>query len=357
MSSNKLQVVKIPNPYNDGDKKGEPLARMPRMYLELLENKNKVKPNMLNKEYEPSETSNQDNDDLSSFSGEDSPKKMDKISERDEEESEISDFSFQKKSDKSLSDSDEISSNGSRSENENNNFDRRSESSSGSFNSKKEETKEKLRNLLKTPPKLSSLEKEGVYQNQKVMPNLNNIEQLTEEDEENLKRELLFKFELLKKSYKNVDIPEFTIHSDFKKMNDTYENLLRHVSLDSSVESYKNILVGGFMIFEFVFGVWLKFDMSGFTQQQILNMHQYEKLLIELGEKSYVPEGKQWPVEVRLLGLITMNAVIFIVSRMILKRTGSNLMGMMNSMKAPISTPSSDTPKKKMRGPNINFDL
>ena len=118
MSSNKLQVIKIPNPSNDGDKKGEPLARMPRMYLELLENKNKVKPNMLNKEYEPSETSNQDNDDLSSFSGEDSPKKMDKISERDEEESEISDFSFQKKSDKSLSDSDEISTNGSGSENE-----------------------------------------------------------------------------------------------------------------------------------------------------------------------------------------------------------------------------------------------
>ena len=150
--------------------------------------------------------------------------------------------------------------------------------------------------------------------------------------------------------YKNADIPEFSIHSSLKKMNETYENQLRHLSLDSSVDSYKNILVGGFMVFEFIFGVWLKFDMSGFTQQQILNMSQYERLLIELGQKSYVPESQQWPVEFRLIGLIVLNAVIFIISKMILKRTGSNLMDMMNHAQN-LSAPKE--PKKKMKPPSV----
>jgi hypothetical protein len=44
-----------------------------------------------------------------------------------------------------------------------------------------------------------------------------------------------------------------------------------------------------------VFGNFLGFDMQGFTKQQMLSMHDYERLLVELGEKSYVPEGSKWP--------------------------------------------------------------
>jgi hypothetical protein len=109
------------------------------------------------------------------------------------------------------------------------------------------------------------------------------------------------------------------------------------------------------MLLEFILGFWMKFDMSGFTQQQILNMNQYERLLIELGEKSYVPGGSQWPVEIRLLGLIVMNAIIFIISKMILKKTGSNLVGLMNSVNTVMGT-SNQKPKRRMRGPNVDLD-
>jgi hypothetical protein len=169
-----------------------------------------------------------------------------------------------------------------------------------------------------------------------------------------LKRELLYKFDLLKRGYKNVDIPEFNMHSDYKNMNKTYENTLRRVSLDSSVENYRNYLIAGFMVMEYVLGYWLRFDMAGFTQQQILNMNQYERMLIELGEKSYVPDDKKWPVELRLLGMIVLNAVIFIIAKMIISKTGTNLFGLMNAQQSEFQK-NTHKAKRKMRGPNIDF--
>ena len=93
--------------------------------------------------------------------------------------------------------------------------------------------------------------------------------------------------------------------------------------------------------------------MSGFTQQQIISMHSYEKLLIEIGEKSYIPTEENWPVEVRLLFTIIMNAAFFIVSKMMMQKTGTNLMNMVNNMNGAKVNTQKDAPKRKMRGPNL----
>lgn len=384
LETKKLNVIKIPNNEIQEDIIEKDFPRMPRMYLELLENKDKIKPELLNKDYDPNEAESV----LSFYSSKDEKVKfkekedMGVIEEdNEEEENDVSDNESLSVSDNGSSirssirgsniddddddKEDDISSLGDdykppseRVVEDDNISDK---GSIHSFLSDKHEKKTMLKQMLQeqtqrrpSPPRLSDLQREGMLKTNRTIPNLDYLEEQPDEDEEDKKRELLFKFELLKKSYKNVDIPEFTIHSSLKKMNDTYENQLRHLSLDSSVENYKNILVGGFMIFEFIFGVWLKFDMSGFTQQQILNMNQYERLLIELGQKSYVPEGQQWPVEFRLIGLIVLNAVIFIISKMILKKTGSNLMGMMNHVQNP--KPTNPQPKKKMKGPSIQLD-
>ena len=50
-----------------------------------------------------------------------------------------------------------------------------------------------------------------------------------------------------------------------------------------------------------------------------------------MAEKSYTPNGKsKWPVEIRLLMMLTVNMAMFIVCRMIQKRTGTNLLGSIN---------------------------
>jgi len=203
------------------------------------------------------------------------------------------------------------------------------------------------------PPTLSEIESQGGIKRKRELRDINHISR-DEQEEDDLKRELMFKIDLLKKSYPNAMIPEFSIHSDYSTMKKTYDSTVRRLSLDSSVDNYKNYLIGGFMLCEFVLGSYMGFDMQGFTQQQILSMNSYEVLLIELGEKSYIPQGSKWPVEIRLIGLILINVVFFIISKMIMKKTGSNLLGLINNMN--VKNNNSNATKRKMKGPNINLD-
>lgn len=209
------------------------------------------------------------------------------------------------------------------------------------------------------PPTLSELEKQGGVIRKKELRDINNIS-VEEQYDEDAKRELMFKMDLLRKSYPNSIIPEYSIHSDYNSMKRAYESTVRRLSLDSSVESYKTYLIGGFMICEFVLGNYLGFDMVGFTQQQILTINSYEVLLIELGEKSYIPGGSKWPVEIRLLFMILCNAGLFIVSKMIMKQTGSNLLGLINNMNRGnvnnTANASNSNTKRKMKEPSINVD-
>lgn len=129
--------------------------------------------------------------------------------------------------------------------------------------------------------------------------------------------DLLFKFMVLRRQYPNIEIPEFTDHSDVVTMRRFYDKTIRRVSLDSSVESYKQYIVGGFMVLEWVSTNWLGIDLSGFTQQQSKMMNRYERLLIELGEKNYSTLGSRFPVEVRLMFFVFFNAGLFYVNKMI----------------------------------------
>ena len=225
-----------------------------------------------------------------------------------------------------------------------------------SFNHKSVHRSEPYRSVHNgSPPTLAELQAQGAYHGKEHLRDINQIN-MNEQESDDKKRELLFKFELLKKSYPTASIPEFSIHSDLISMQRSYDDSVRRLSLDSTVENYKTYLIGGFMLVEFIFGNFLGFDMQGFTQQQILSMNSYEKLLIELGEKSYVPKGSKWPVELRLLFLIIMNAAFFIVSKMIMRKTGANLMNMINGMNVSSAPRASISKKRKMRGPNINID-
>ena len=55
MSKSKINVIKVPNDVKNTTPAPTTFPRMPRMYLELIENKEKIKPTLVNKEYDPDE--------------------------------------------------------------------------------------------------------------------------------------------------------------------------------------------------------------------------------------------------------------------------------------------------------------
>jgi hypothetical protein len=408
MSKKSIKVIKIPNE-RSAPPRPKAFPRIPRLYLELLENKERIKQDLINKEWVPSNRKSSSRDYESRQSRNYEPKQSrdyeprqsrelrhrstekysaDKIVEREEQESKPSlefiddkeHFSDDNDQEMSESDSSSRASAGSDDDalsirlkellNETDSESdfrqevhkpvKRSDPRDSPRHSREIQPpryqpsplQENRYNQRKEPaPTLAELAAKGHYTHKRAYRDLEQPV-YNEQEEEDAKRELLFKFDLLRKSYKNAIIPEFTIHSDLHSMEKSYDATVRRLSLDSTVDNYKTYLIGGFMLVEYVLGNWLGFDMQGFTQQQIVSMSSYERLLIELGEKSYVPGGSKWPVEIRLIFLIIINAAFFIVSKMILKKTGSNVLGMINSMNtAPVPKK-----KRKMRGPAIDLE-
>ncbi len=177
-----------------------------------------------------------------------------------------------------------------------------------------------------TQPSLSELKKES-----KVKVRSNDYKYPLEEENEVTKKrnKVFFHYEVLKRMHPEAQIPEFTSYSDPDQMEEKYELLAKKYSLDSSVENWKRYIIVGILGFEIVLGK-LNFDMEGFAQHQISSINTYDQLLIEMAEKSYIPTSERWPVEMRLFMMFTMNVVIFLVSKMIMKQTGVNLIGTIN---------------------------
>lgn len=185
-------------------------------------------------------------------------------------------------------------------------------------------------------------------------------ENMTEEERDaHEKEEYIWRFKILKKQYKERDIPSFNEHDDLPFMKTTYERTLKEIKLETNVDSYRTYLVGGFMVMEFVFTNMIGADLTGFTTQQMAMMDKYDIMLIELGERSYNRWGTSLPIEIRLIGFIFMQAGLFYLGKIIADKAGMNIatiFGALSGQPIPtqsVSTGQSETSHKKMRGPSI----
>lgn len=180
-----------------------------------------------------------------------------------------------------------------------------------------------------------------------------------EEIEAHEKQEYVWRFKILKKQYKTRDIPSFNEHDDLPHMKSTYDQTIKEIHLENNVDSYRTYLVGGFMCIEFAFINFLGIDMKGFTAAQMAMMDKYDIMLIELGERSYNRWGTNFPIEIRLLGFILLQAGLFYLGKMITDKVGINLGTLFNGVTGQAiptqGTSPSNAPVKKMRGPSIKI--
>jgi hypothetical protein len=184
----------------------------------------------------------------------------------------------------------------------------------------------------------------------------------------------LFRFRLLRKGYAEANIPEFSEHTDLATLETEYERFVRQLRIDSKISNYKKYLTMGFKMMEwFLVEVMHMPDAEGYTQNQIVNMNEYDKVLIEIGEKSSFDASSQWSPELRLVWAICINTAMFVGSRMMFKVAGDKIlnspgsgggqpdfMNMFSNMASQMQGPpkaaqNTHNPNKpRMRGPDFD---
>lgn len=346
-----IEVVKVPverpvsRPKNHGSS--------PRLYLELVENKERVRQDLINKEYvppEPNEISLSDlEDDVIQVDSTSKTEGKDKISESgydsDNENTDPSKPEYEYGVKDETSQGEEHYRDNDSIKHDDNTHDELNSESKG-VKGLETRINELLKSEKANPPSLSQISDKKFYRD---------ISQVSrvEVNEDDKKRELLFKFDLLKRQYKDFAsiIPEYNIYSDLQSMQKSYDSTLQRVMLDSGVEDYKNYFQKGCFAVEFALN-YFGFDISGFTTDQMSKMNSYERLLYELCAKHYNPNGSSIPVELRLFGMILINAAMFIGMRIMMKKLSTP--SFTSSVPAPQGytshQPDNQGPKK-MKGP------
>jgi hypothetical protein len=197
------------------------------------------------------------------------------------------------------------------------------------------------------------------------------------------REEYLWRFRILKKKYGrnlSVQIPEWNEFSDLSMMKTSYERTIRELYLDDTVETYRTYLVGSWIVMEYVCTEYMNIDLGGFAVQQINMMYKYDSLLIELGEKSCERWTTNLPVEIRLIGMIMLQAAMFYLGKIITDRMGQGagelFRGVTGQPPAPQNSTNAEStntesttnfssgvkdntgkkPAGKMRGPKISAD-
>lgn len=188
-----------------------------------------------------------------------------------------------------------------------------------------------------------------------------------EEREEKEREEYIWRFRILRKQYgkgnANIKISDYNEHSDLEDMKRTYDRTIRELYLDDTVDQYRMYLMMSWVAMEYVCTQYVGIDLAGFAIQQTKMMHKYDRMLIELGEKSYNRFGSNIPVEVRLLGTVIFQAAIFFLGKVVVESYGENIANLFKNFTGQPPDEDEDedpdefdtsAPQQKMRGPSMN---
>lgn len=313
MTNYKLRVVRKPLPTNYFKDIKPSFPKLDNLFLNLLENKKKIKPNLplipMNTQPKKVEIVFAQPEEKSSKNEEKPINKINELKEETDSEEEEAESPVQIKK------------------------------PSENVSQKKQEV------LIQEDPKEEKSKEEEIKEEEPVDP------RSQEEIEEEERQDHLVKLRILKKANPSFEIPAYTEHTDLITLKRIYKDSVHMINLDRNVDSYKTFLTGGFILME-VLGSKMGINLKGFAKFQMKKKDKYDSLLVELGEKSHMSFTSNWPVEARLLGMLLFDAAIFYLGKILSESSGAEGAQLLNL----ILGTDFGTQGKKMRGPSVNVE-
>lgn len=157
------------------------------------------------------------------------------------------------------------------------------------------------------------------------------------------KSDILWSLKKLKRYYTGKSFPhydEFTSINDLKRI---LKEVKREAILDENVNQTRQYITMVWFALEKVCTEYLSIDLSGFTAYETQHMNEYQKVLVEIGERSYLNWSEGFPPELKLVYLMLTHAALFHV-----KKNTTNFVDFINIL---------DTKQNQgeMRGPSRIF--
>lgn len=146
----------------------------------------------------------------------------------------------------------------------------------------------------------------------------------TMEQDAKIRADFRVKFGILREAYPKMNIPEPGGIVPIYLIYNEYQQYVKKIHVDSSVESNKTYLLILWLLIEIGGTKLFGLPFSGYTKAQLNYMNKYQMFLVELGEKTYnASGGSSWPVEFKLAGLAIFNAIIFVLIQYLVNTMGA----------------------------------
>ena len=163
-------------------------------------------------------------------------------------------------------------------------------------------------------------------------PIVPNYSSMTPEEQAQHRANFRTRFGILRNAWPNYHIPDVPDDVPLEQVHAQYDIYVRHIHISQDVDQYKVYLVIMWLLIE-LFCTKIGLNIGGYTVAQMRSMNKYERLLIELGENSYkssvaaggVGAQSSWPVEVRIFFMALVNAVTFIIIKMLAGYIGEGM--------------------------------
>lgn len=123
--------------------------------------------------------------------------------------------------------------------------------------------------------------------------------------------------------YLEIEIPPRGTPS--RRLRRLYNYYVDEVTQAEGLEKYKIVIIIVAAVIESI-GKKFNLPIDGYAKLQRDNMASYHAMLVELGDRHYFGFADSWPVEVRIGGMMLMNALFLVLGRLLLEGDTMNIL-------------------------------